>query len=90
METSASSEPGFVCPLPQKWNQIHKALDVQGKEAGAVCRQPPIPLVLAGWAYLSDLEKAVRRWEMAAWAAERGIGEAVSAVGADEQYRSDR
>lgn len=53
-----------VCPKPIFWNDINEiAISncINGSE------HPPIPLILGGWFYSSDEEKAHRLWTLISW-----------------------
>ncbi len=52
METNATI---FVCPMPHKWHQIYERLKEASDTAGLVNAAPPIPLILAGWAFSTEL-----------------------------------
>jgi hypothetical protein len=49
-----------ICPIPSVWNQLNNRMCHYAKKSGL--EAPPVPLVLAGWAYSSDEEKE-RRWQ---------------------------
>ena len=52
------------------------------------CRgpEPPIPLILDGWWFSSDVDKQ-QRWKMTlSWAEERGLSNLIPQFTADEQY----
>ena len=42
---------------------------------------PPVPLILAGWAYSNDVEKRSRWQETLAWADHHGLGTLLSDIG---------
>ena len=74
-----------VCPQPSIWNDVYKRL-LEVAAARPELRRPPVPLILAGWAYSNDTEK-MRRWEMTVqWAKEAGCEEIIAAI-ADEDFR---
>lgn len=48
----------FVCPNPQIWNEIYSKLTEFYKENHEKIKTPPpIPLILNGWVFSSDLDK---------------------------------
>jgi hypothetical protein len=47
---------------------------------------PPKPLILAGWAYSSDEEKAERWEETIAWATFNGCAEVISQIKDEDFY----
>jgi hypothetical protein len=50
---------------------------------------PPKPLILAGWAYSSDLEKAQRWGETVAWASSNGCASLVDQLKEEDFYLGD-
>lgn len=69
-----------VCPNPIPWNEIFKQLSKHAEAHRCNPPAPPRPLILAGWAFSSDIEKK-RRWEeTVAWANSNGCSEIVSGV----------
>jgi hypothetical protein len=50
---------------------------------------PPKPLILAGWAYSSDLEKAHRWDETVAWANYNGCAEIVDQIKEEDFHFGD-
>src|SRR5262249_6549182 len=64
--------PQRICPNPSRWNDVFKLLTEYSKAHPCRPRDPPAPLILAGWAYTNDTEK-MRRWkETADWASANG------------------
>jgi hypothetical protein len=59
-----------VCPLPRYWADFWELLPDRRREgAGWI---PPLPLILAGWSFSSDQEKARRLRDHILWAADHG------------------
>ncbi len=59
----------FVCPNPQIWNEIYSKLTEFYKENyEKIKTPPPIPLILNGWVFSSDLDKKNRWDETIQWA----------------------
>jgi hypothetical protein len=63
---------GFICPVPDVWAAAHQRLLRAWKRAGKVASEPPIPLILNGWAFSSDAEKADRWTVTVKWAERHG------------------
>lgn len=74
-----------VCPHPDAWSNVYEHLcKVAAARPGL--GKPPIPLILAGWAWSNDVEKMCR-WEMTVqWAREAGCEEIIAAI-PDEDFR---
>lgn len=61
-------------PLPNRWAQIHRALQQFADERRCLS-SPPMPLILAGAAFSSDHEKQARWNDTAAWAYQNGCSD---------------
>jgi hypothetical protein len=75
-----------ICPNPKLWAKVHAALkDYAGSK---LCDPPtpPVPLILAGWAYSSDLAKQQRWIETERWALQNGCEDIVRSVSSDDFY----
>jgi hypothetical protein len=64
-----------ICPNPRRWHEIYERLRT-------VCQQrslslPPVPLILNGWVYSNDTEKAERWNATAKWATDNGLPDLV-------------
>jgi hypothetical protein len=66
-----------VCPVPKKWQELWEMLPDKQRIDGQWA--PPLPLILDGWWYSSDEQKADRLKQHCEWAAEH---EALSEVDA--------
>lgn len=66
------NESSHICPQSIPWHDIHQALTAFHREKCPDAPPPPIPLILAGWAYSSDEEKEARWQATIAWAATHG------------------
>lgn len=75
----------FVCPQPTSWADVHGALTRAWEESGKEGPPPPIPLILSGWTYSNDLEKAQRWRETVTWAKARKL-ERVARVREQDGY----
>jgi len=62
-----------ICPLPIHWNRIFSRLCAAATASGRDVPEPPVPLILAGWAYSNDVDKQ-RRWrDTVSWAERWGF-----------------
>jgi hypothetical protein len=59
---------GRVCPMPIKWNDFWIALGANQRGS-----EPPKPIILSGWWYSEDSDKAHRLKEQIAFASQTGI-----------------
>jgi hypothetical protein len=75
-----------VCPNPIPWNNIFQQLTSHAGSNSCVPEFPPKPLILAGWAYSSDLEKAQRWEETVAWANFNGCASLVDQLKEEDFY----
>jgi hypothetical protein len=62
-----------ICPKPDAWAELHRRLQEAARETPRI-PPPPVPLILAGWAYSNDVEKRNRWQEALAWADHHGLG----------------
>src|SRR5262245_37261291 len=62
-----------VCPMPSVWARIHRRLVDAWEQAGAEGEEPPMPLILAGWAYSNDAAKHDRWLDTIEWARRAGF-----------------
>jgi hypothetical protein len=63
-----------ICPNPVRWNAVYEALMLECSRRG-IPSAPPRPLILAGWAYSNDVEKADCWKATIDWAEQYGISE---------------
>lgn len=68
-------ERGWVCPQPQKWNEMWELLPDKSRNGPGW--QPPLPLILAAWWETSNLDKMFRFDEHLQWAVDRGATEVI-------------
>lgn len=75
-----------VCPLPSAWYSVSRRLAAYGRTH--VCRpaESPVPLILSGWNFSSDVEKKARWDETVAWALNNQCPELVEV--AEEDFYS--
>lgn len=76
----------FVCPQPKSWAEVHSALTCAWETSGREGAPPPIPLILNGWTYSNDLEKAQRWQETVIWAKGRKLGRIVADLRDQDKY----
>jgi hypothetical protein len=67
-EDSVTTGLRFVCPLPVVWNDIYKRLHAAWVSGGSCGDPPPVPLILNGWVFTSDMDKKCRWDATLAWA----------------------
>lgn len=78
-----------ICPNPIPWEQAYKRLTKYAESRPCVPPSPPKPLILAGWAYSNDNEKAQRWQETVAWANAHACPEIVSEIPDADYYFVD-
>ena len=72
-----------ICPNPMPWKDVHERLTAYARVHPCVPPSPPVPLILAGWAYSNDTDK-MRRWEETiAWARDNGCVDLVDVSESD-------
>jgi hypothetical protein len=75
-----------ICPNPMPWHDVFERLTAHARTHPCVPPSPPMPLILAGWAYSNDVDK-MRRWdETIAWATQNGCPELVAVPETDFHY----
>jgi len=82
----------FICPLPKFWNDIYQSLVSEHKKASKYkpnIAKPPVPLILAGWAYSSDNEKQIRWQKTIDWAEENGFSKHLRKLEEKDSYFVD-
>lgn len=84
-------EESRVCPMPIPWNTLWKMLPGCPEYAGQ--SEPHAPLILAGWMYSTDADKANRLAYHVRWAHEHGALAAVNSylrsLSVDSWHHSD-
>lgn len=77
----------YICPQPVPWNDIHRAL-VEHREAKCPdAPLPPVPLILAGWAYSTDDDKADRWRSTLEWSQTHEASHLIPDLTESEKYR---
>jgi len=77
----------FLCPKPQKWNEIYQKLRVaRDTSKESTIPQPPIPLILAGWWASTNKDKHERWAQTLEWAKRYGFSELIPVLSADDSY----
>ena len=61
---------GRICPMPNYWSQIWKALPNRTHKGGSWT--PSLPLILSAWGLTEEWEKKLRFREHLAWAVDHG------------------
>lgn len=74
-----------VCPLPIHWHLLHQRLTEISSHRRLP--PPPIPLVLAGWNFSSDIGKQARWLETIEWAKRVGLEHELSELSPEAMYR---
>jgi len=77
-----------VCPTPPVWVRIHQALKRHATAKGDI-PEPPMPLILAGWNFSDDSEKAYRWSETIEWIAQYGGPQFINELTDDDFYMID-
>lgn len=77
-----------ICPNPSTWNEIHQKLK-QLADSNPELPAPPVPLILAGWAYSNDLEKKQRWEETIDWADAAGCNRIIESLSESDYYSVD-
>jgi hypothetical protein len=77
----------FICPLPMAWHRVHQFLTATFSSETKGMAPPPKALILAGWNFSSDTEKAERWTQTVAWARQYGVPENELFVAPNDQYR---
>lgn len=79
----------FVCPKPQVWDRVCQRLQKAWEALGRPGIEPPMPLILSGWAYTNDLDKQQRWLATDAWANNAGLERLIPELSEEEGYRVD-
>jgi len=66
-----------ICPKPLRWKAIYERL-LSACEGNAIASRPPVPLILSGWSYTNDAEKAERWKATKAWAEQNALSELIT------------
>ena len=78
-----------ICPNPTRWNDVYKQLEEFSKLNCCTPDLPPKPLILAGWAYSSDLDKLQRWNDTVAWAGKNGCSNLTNRLSDSDFYYGD-
>ncbi|MGD2272727.1 MAG: hypothetical protein PVI06_20185 [Desulfobacterales bacterium] len=76
----------FVCPLPPIWEQIYERLLKAWEKTGKRGPGPPVPLILAGWAFSNDVEKAHRWKQTIIWAEDNKLEDLLPKLKERQKY----
>jgi len=78
----------FICPMPQKWNEIYiSLLKVWERGLARPDDKPPVPLILAAWHESTDEQKKERWRTTIDWAYEYNCPELIPELGEVEKFR---
>jgi len=76
----------LVCPMPIKWNEIHRALRRHKDKSVPSAPAPPKALILNGWSFSSDKDKAIRWQETVKWASTHGCTHLIEKLSDNDFY----
>lgn len=76
----------FVCPQAAIWFQIYERLQAAWIANGRLGNTPPMPLILAGWIYSSDVDKQDRWKATVRWAEVNNLSHLIPQLEPHEQY----
>lgn len=82
------TQPDYICPQPIPWNDIHRALTAFHRDNCPDAPAPPVPLILAGWAYSSDEENASRWQSTVTWAEKHGASHLIPELAEGDRHLS--
>jgi len=72
--------------MPLVWAHTHQTLLRSWRGNGELGDSPPMPLILSGWNYTNDVEKAARWLQFVAWATARGLEQLLPTPETDSFY----
>ena len=75
-----------ICPNPWPWSQAFQRLTQYAESRPCSPASPPRPLILAGWVYSNDMDKAERWAETVAWAKRNGCADLVADIPETDFY----
>ncbi|WP_243544882.1 hypothetical protein [Pseudodesulfovibrio tunisiensis] len=75
-----------ICPKAMVWHKIHQKLNIAWERKGGEGERPPIPLILAGWAYSDDYEKAIRWRQTVEWAENNSLADIIPELTDEDWY----
>lgn len=76
----------MICPNPMPWNDVYTKLCMFAECHSCTPLKPPVPLILAGWAYSNDYEKMERWRQTIEWAKANGCEQITAAVKETDFY----
>jgi len=86
-----TSEPRairFICPMPDVWADVHGRLHRAWKAAkNRAIPGPPVPLILGGWNFSSDPDKAARWSDTVRWAERHGFLHLIPSIEGQDAYQ---
>ena len=75
-----------ICPQPPVWNSIYQNLCKFHAKNCPTDPPPPVPLILAGWAFSTDEEKATRWQDTLNWAKTHGALDLIPELSESDFY----
>lgn len=75
-----------ICPQPPVWNSIYQNLCKFHAKNCPTDPPPPVPLILAGWAFSTDEEKASRWKDTLNWAKTHGALNSIPEISESDFY----
>lgn len=75
-----------ICPNPTQWHRVYQRVMAAWSDCGSKPPEPPVPLILGGWAFSSDRDKEQRWGALVAWANERGLAHLIPLIPEDDWY----
>ncbi len=76
----------YIFPQPIPWNEIHQALVAFREKECPDASLPPVPLILGGWNYSSDANKAARWTDTIRWAETHGASRLIPELTDPDKY----
>ena len=75
-----------ICPMPVPWNDAYQELREASEQSAESVSPPPVPLILNGWSFSSDGEKAQRWLDTIAWAEKCGFQSVLKRIPLESMY----
>lgn len=80
-------ERRFISPTPKVWHIIHQSLvSYWENELNKQGSKPPIPLILAGWAFSEDWENRARWEQTLKWVRENNCEHLIPDIAEEDKY----
>jgi hypothetical protein len=75
-----------ICPKPIRWSEAFNRLTEYAQSHPCDPPSPPIPLILAGWAFSNDIDKKERWEQTVAWAEKNGCPDLIAGIPDSDFY----